>query len=267
VKDFATHQPTIFGGLNTLFTALMNNKDFRLLEFSALRTTVAGGAATLPAVAERWQTLTGCPVLEAYGLSETAGAVTANPVTLNTFDGTIGMPLPSMRVEIRDENGAAVPTNTPGEICVAGPNVMQGYFNRPKETAQVIGPDGFFATGDIGIMDEHGVIKIVDRKKDMILVSGFNVYPNEVESVLFRHTGILEVSVVGVADSQSGETPVAFVVKNDPTLTEADVVEFARRSLASYKVPKRVVFLDDLPKTQVGKVLRRQLRDQLVNRI
>src|SRR5471032_578024 len=267
VKDFATHQPTVFGGLNTLFTALMNNEDFRSLEFSALRATIAGGTATLPAVAERWQKITGRPVLEAYGLSETSGAVTANPVTLTTFNGTIGVPLPSMRIEIRDEYGTAVPTDMPGEICVAGPNVMQGYFNRPEETALVIGHDGFFATGDIGIMDEHGVIKIVDRKKDMILVSGFNVYPNEVESVLFRHTGILEVSVVGVADSQSGETPVAFVVKNDPMLTESDVIEFARESLASYKVPKRVVFLEDLPKTPVGKVLRRQLRDQLVNRI
>jgi long-chain acyl-CoA synthetase len=267
VNDFATHQPTVFGGLNTLFTALMNNEDFCSLEFSALRTTIAGGTATQSAVAERWQKLTGCPVLEAYGLSETAGAVTANPVTLTIFDGTIGVPLPSMRIEIRDENGAAVPTEMPGEICVAGPAVMQGYFNRPEETARAIGTDGFFATGDIGIMDQRGVIKIVDRKKDMILVSGFNVYPNEVENVLSRHTGILEVSVVGVADSQSGETPVAFVVKKDPTLTEADVVGFARRTLASYKVPKRVVFVDDLPKTPVGKVLRRQLRDRLVNRI
>jgi long-chain acyl-CoA synthetase len=171
-----------------------------------------------------------------------------------------------MRIEIRDENGAAVPADMPGEICVAGPSVMQGYFNRSEETAGAIGPDGFFATGDIGIMDQRGVIKIVDRKKDMILVSGFNVYPNEVENVLSQHSGILEVSVVGVADPNSGETPVAFVVKKDSTLTEADVVGFARKTLASYKVPKRVVFVGDLPKTPVGKVLRRQLRDQLVNR-
>jgi long-chain acyl-CoA synthetase len=265
VKDFATYRPTVFGGLNTLFTALMNNEDFRALDFSGLRSTFAGGTATQPAVAERWQKLTGSPVLEAYGLSEAGGAVTANPVTVTAFEGTIGVPLPSMRIEIRDESGAAVGAGMPGEIYVAGPVVMQGYFNRPEETAHVIGADGFFATGDIGIMDERGVIRIVDRKRDMILVSGFNVYPNEVEGVLFRHPGILEVAVVGVADSQSGEAPVAFVVKKESGLTEADVIRFARTSLAPYKVPKRVLFVNDLPKTPVGKVLRRQLRDQLVN--
>ncbi|MEM5314661.1 AMP-binding protein [Paraburkholderia sp. JHI869] len=263
VKDFATHRPTVFGGLNTLFTALMNNEDFGALDFSSLRSTFGGGTATQPAVAERWQKLTGTPVVEAYGLSEAAGAVTANPVTLTAFEGTIGVPLPSMRIEIRDESGAAVRSGMPGEIFVAGPVVMQGYFNRPEETAHAIGTDGFFATGDIGIMDERGVIRIVDRKRDMILVSGFNVYPNEVEGVLFRHPGILEVAVVGVADSQSGETPVAFVVKKVPDLTESDVIEFARTSLAAYKVPKHVVFVNDLPKTPVGKVLRRQLRDRL----
>ncbi|CAM2154963.1 Long-chain-fatty-acid--CoA ligase [Pararobbsia alpina] len=265
VKDFATHRPTIFGGLNTLFTALMNNEDFRALDFSALRNTFGGGTATQPAVAERWQKLTGNPILEVYGLSEAAGAVTASPVTRRDFDGSIGVPLPSMCIEIRDESGAAVGTGMPGEICVAGPVVMQGYFNRPEETSHVIGTDGFFATGDIGVMDDRGVIRIVDRKKDMILVSGFNVYPNEVEAVLFRHPGILEAAVVGARDSQSGETPVAFVVKREPELTEAEVIEFARTSLAAYKVPKRVVFVNDLPKTPVGKVLRRQLRDRLAN--
>ncbi|CAB3807090.1 Long-chain-fatty-acid--CoA ligase [Paraburkholderia caffeinitolerans] len=267
VKDFATHRPTFVGGLNTLFTALMNNEDFGALDFSALRKTFGGATATQPAVAERWQKLTGTPVLEVYGLSEAAGAVTANPVTRTAFDGTIGVPLPSVRVEIRDDSGAAVGAGMPGEICVAGPSVMQGYFNRPEETERVIGPDGFFATGDIGIMDERGVIKIVDRKKDMILVSGFNVYPNEVEGVLFQHAGILEVAVVGVADSQSGETPAAFVVKKDAGLTEADVIEFARTSLAAYKVPRHVIFVNDLPKSPIGKVLRRQLRDRLVNRL
>jgi len=267
VKDFATHRPTFVGGLNTLFTALMNNEDFGALDFSTLRNTFGGGTATQPAVAERWHKLTGSRVLEVYGLSEAAGAVTANPVTLTAFEGTIGVPLPSIRIEIRDETGTAVGTGMPGEICVAGPVVMQGYFNRPEETAHVIGADGFFATGDIGVMDERGVIRIVDRKKDMILVSGFNVYPNEVESVLFRHPGILEVAVVGVPDSQSGETPVAFVVKKEPGLTEPEVIEFARTSLAAYKVPKQVVFVNDLPKTPVGKVLRRQLRDRVVNQI
>ncbi|MEM5398877.1 AMP-binding protein [Paraburkholderia unamae] len=267
VKDFATHRPTVFGGLNTLFTALMNNEAFGALDFSGLRSTFGGGTATQPAVAERWQKLTGTPVVEAYGLSEAAGAVTANPVTQTAFEGTIGVPLPSMRIEIRDENGAAVRAGMPGEIFVAGPVVMQGYFNRPEETAHAIGTDGYFATGDIGIMDERGVIKIVDRKRDMILVSGFNVYPNEVEGVLFRHPGILEVAVVGVADSQSGESPVAFVVKKEPGLTESDVIEFARTCLTAYKVPRQVVFVNDLPKTPVGKVLRRQLRDRLVNQI
>ena len=267
VKDFATHRPTVFGGLNTLFTALMNNEAFGALDFSTLRSTFGGGTATQPAVAERWQKLTGTPVVEAYGLSEAAGAVTANPVTQTAFEGTIGVPLPSMRIEIRDESGAALRAGMPGEIFVAGPVIMQGYFNRPEETAHAIGSDGFFATGDIGIMDERGVIRIVDRKRDMILVSGFNVYPNEVESVLFRHPGILEVAVVGVADSQSGETPVAFVVKKEPGLTESDVIEFARTSLTAYKVPKQVVFVNDLPKTPVGKVLRRQLRDRLVSQI
>lgn len=263
VKDFATHRPTIFGGLNTLFTALMNNESFSALDFTSLRSTFAGGTATQPAVAERWQKLTGSPVVEAYGLSEAAGAVTANPVTQTAFEGTIGVPLPSMRIEIRDESGAAVRAGTPGEICVAGPVVMQGYFNRPEETADALGTDGFFSTGDIGIMDERGVIRIVDRKRDMILVSGFNVYPNEVEGVLFRHPGILEVAVVGVADSQSGEAPVAFVVKKEPGLTGSEVIDFARTSLTAYKVPKQVVFVNDLPKTPVGKVLRRQLRDRL----
>ncbi|TDG10348.1 long-chain-fatty-acid--CoA ligase [Paraburkholderia guartelaensis] len=267
VKDFATHRPTVFGGLNTLFTALMNNEAFGALDFSTLRSTFGGGTATQPAVAERWQKLTGTPVVEAYGLSEAAGAVTANPVTQTAFEGTIGVPLPSMRIEIRDEGGAALRAGMPGEIFVAGPVIMQGYFNRPEETAHAIGSDGFFATGDIGIMDERGVIRIVDRKRDMILVSGFNVYPNEVEGVLFRHPGILEVAVVGVADSQSGETPVAFVVKKEPGLTESDVIEFARTSLTAYKVPKQVVFVNDLPKTPVGKVLRRQLRDRLVSQI
>ncbi|MCP3705404.1 AMP-binding protein [Paraburkholderia sp. CNPSo 3274] len=267
VKDFATHRPTVFGGLNTLFTALMNNEAFGALDFSALRSTFGGGTATQPAVAERWQKLTGTPVVEVYGLSEAAGAVTANPVTQTAFEGTIGVPLPSMRIEIRDESGATVRAGMPGEIFVAGPVVMQGYFNRPEETAQAIGTDGFFATGDIGIMDERGVIRIVDRKRDMILVSGFNVYPNEVEGVLFRHPGILEVAVVGLADSQSGETPVAFVVKKEAGLTESEVIEFARTSLTAYKVPKQVVFVNDLPKTPVGKVLRRQLRDRLVNPI
>jgi long-chain acyl-CoA synthetase len=263
VQDFATHKPSIFAGLNTLFTALMNNADFQRLDFSTLRFTGAGGTATQPAIADRWQALTGCTVIEAYGLSETAGAATANPVTRTKFDGTIGVPLPSVIVEIRDAAGMALPPGSAGEICIKGPIVMRGYYNRPDETAKVIGPDGYFATGDIGVMSATGAIKIVDRKKDMVLVSGFNVYPNEVEEVLFRHPGILEVAVIGIADAQSGEIPVACVVRKDPSLEDSDVIAYARENLAAYKVPRRVVFIDELPKTPVGKVLRRQLRDEL----
>jgi long-chain acyl-CoA synthetase len=264
VNDFSTHKPTIFGGLNTLFTALLNNPDFCNLDFSALRMTGAGATATQAAVAERWQALTGRPVIEIYGLSETAGAAIANPATSTHFSGGIGVPLPSITVEIRDAAGREVPYGEPGEICISGPIVMQGYYNQPAETAAVLGPDGFFATGDIGVMSPEGKIRIVDRKKDMVLVSGFNVYPNEVEAVLFRHPGILEVAVIGVADAHSGEIPVACVVRKDPALTESDIIAYARESLTAYKVPRRVVFIEELPKTPVGKVLRRQLRDNLV---
>jgi long-chain acyl-CoA synthetase len=264
VRDFATHKPTIFGGLNTLFTALLNNPDFQKLDFSTLRMTGAGGTATQAAVAERWQALTGRPVIEIYGLSETAGAAIASPCTRTHFDGAIGVPLPAIMVEIRDAAGRELPHGEPGEICIKGPIVMRGYYNQPAETAAVLGADGFFATGDIGVMSPQGVIRIVDRKKDMVLVSGFNVYPNEVEAVLFRHPGILEVAVIGVADTHSGEIPVACVVRKDPTLTESDIIAYARESLTAYKVPRRVVFIEELPKTPVGKVLRRQLRDDLV---
>jgi long-chain acyl-CoA synthetase len=262
VKDFALHKPTLFLGLNTLFAALLNNPAFQQLDF-ALRVTAAGGAATQPVIAERWQALTGCPVLEGYGLSEVAGVVIAQPPSRAGLDGAIGVPMPSVMVEIRDEHGKPSPFGNPGEICVKGPMVMRGYYNRPEETAKVLGEDGFFATGDIGVMDARGVIRIVDRKKDMVLVSGFNVYPTEVEAVLSRHPGILEVAVVGVSDMQSGEAPVACVVKKDATLTEAEIISYARESLAAYKAPRRVVFVDELPKTPVGKVLRRLLRDQL----
>jgi len=263
VNDFETHKPSIFGGLNTLFTALLNNPKFQTLDFSMLKLSAAGGTATQPAVADRWQALTGCTVIEAYGLSETAGAATANPITRKKFDGTIGVPLPSIVVEIRDEQGVALPPGSPGEICIKGPIVMQGYYQRPEETAKVLGADGFLATGDIGVMSPEGKIKIVDRKKDMVLVSGFNVYPNEIEDVLFRHPGILEVAVVGIADAQSGEIPVACVVRKDAALQEAEIIAFARENLAAYKVPRRVIFIDELPKTPVGKVLRRQLRDTI----
>jgi long-chain acyl-CoA synthetase len=202
-------------------------------------------------------------ILECYGLSEVAGIATATPFTRTRFDGCIGVPIPSVQAEIRDSDGALAPFGEPGEIFIKGPIVMQGYFNRPEETAKVLGADGYFATGDIAVMNAQGVIKIVDRKKDMVLVSGFNVYPTEVEEVLSRHPGILEVAVVGMADEQSGEAPVACVVRGDAALTEQEVVAFARESLAGYKTPRRVIFVEELPKSPVGKVLRRQLRDRL----
>jgi long-chain acyl-CoA synthetase len=264
VNDFEAHKPAVFAGLNTLFTALLNNPKFQTLDFSSLKLAAAGGTATQPAIADRWQALTGCTIIEAYGLSETAGAATANPITRETFDGTIGVPLPSIIVEIRDENGLALPPGAPGEICIKGPIVMQGYYQRPEETAKILGADGFLATGDIGIMNPEGKIKIIDRKKDMVLVSGFNVYPNEIEDVLFRHPGILEVAVVGIADAQSGEIPVACVVRKDPALQESDIIAYARENLAAYKIPRRVIFITELPKTPVGKVLRRQLRDTIL---
>jgi long-chain acyl-CoA synthetase len=263
VRDFATHRPTVFAGLNTLFNALLNHPEFAKLDFSQLRGTGAGGTATQPAVAERWQAVTGTTVIEIYGLSETAGAAIANPPGGARFDGTIGVPLPSVTVEIRDEAGRRLPPGAAGEICIRGPMVMRGYYNRPEETAAVLGADGFLATGDIGVMAPDGVLRIVDRKKDMVLVSGFNVYPTEVEEVLFRHPGILEAAVVGLPDAQSGEVPVACVVRRDAALTEAAVIAHARANLAAYKLPRRVVFVDALPKTPVGKVLRRDLRARL----
>jgi long-chain acyl-CoA synthetase len=253
----------MFVGLNTLFNALVNNEAFRRLDFTGLRLTTAGGTATQSVVADRWHEITGGPIFEAYGLSETAGAVTANPTTRTRFDGSIGVPLPNVSIEIRDENGAVAPVGTPGEICVKGPTVMRGYFNQPDETAKVLGADGFFATGDIGVMDARGVIRIVDRKKDMVLVSGFNVYPTEIEDVLARPPGISEVAVVGVKDPRTGEAPVACVVKRDAALDEAAVLAYAREHLAAYKTPRRVIFHESLPKTPVGKVLRRELRDDL----
>ncbi|MCY1238965.1 Long-chain-fatty-acid--CoA ligase [compost metagenome] len=217
--------------------------------------------AVQEAVAKQWLAKTGCPIIEGYGLSETSPSATCNPTDTNVFSGTIGMPLPSTEVVIRDDDGKDLPLGQPGEICIRGPQVMAGYWNRPDETAKVMTPDGFFKTGDIGVMDERGYTKIVDRKKDMILVSGFNVYPNEVEGVVAECPGVLEVAAVGVPDTHSGEVVKLFVVKQDPALTEADVIEFCKERLTGYKRPKYVEFRTELPKTNVGKILRRELRD------
>lgn len=255
-------RPQLLSGINTLLAALMNHPEFSTLDFSRLRFTGAGGTATQPAVAKRWREMTGVAVCELYGLSEVTGACTGNPVTTRDSAGTIGLALPSVEVQIRDDDGRPAAPGQPGELMVRGPVVMSGYYQRPEETARAIGADGFFATGDIATMDERGFLRIVDRKKDMILVSGFNVYPTEIEAALGAHPGILEIAVVGVAHPKSGETPVACVVRRDPALDQAGVIAYARTLLTAYKVPRAVVFLDTLPKTPVGKVLRRELRER-----
>lgn len=260
VKELQKFKVNIFPGLNTLFNALMNNEDFRKLDFKPLMLTFAGGMAAQRAVADRWQKLTGCVMSEGYGLSETSPVATANRFDADSFTGTIGVPIPSTEIAIRDEDGKDLPLGEVGEICIRGPQVMAGYWNRPDETAKVMTSDGFFRTGDMGVMDERGYTKIVDRKKDMILVSGFNVYPNELEEVVAQHPGVLEVAAIGVPDEHSGEVPKLFVVKKDPNLTAEELLDYCKKNLTGYKRPKFIEFRTDLPKTNVGKILRRELR-------
>jgi len=261
IKELQKYKFHMFPAVNTLYNALLNHPDFGKIDFSGLRVANGGGMAVQEAVAKNWLAKTGCPIIEGYGLSETSPSATCNPTDTNAFSGTIGMPLPSTEVSIRDDDGNELPLGQPGEICLRGPQVMAGYWNRPDETAKVMTPDGFFKTGDIGVMDERGYTKIVDRKKDMILVSGFNVYPNEVEGVVAECPGVLEVAAVGVPDQHSGEVVKLFVVKKDPALSEADVIAFCKERLTGYKRPKYVEFRTELPKTNVGKILRRELRD------
>jgi long-chain acyl-CoA synthetase len=261
VKELAKHKYSIITGVNTLFNALLNHPDFAKLDFSSLKLAVGGGMAVQKAVAERWKQVTGKPLVEGYGLTETSPSATANPPD-REFSGAIGVPMPSTEIVIRDDNDRDVPLGQPGEICIRGPQVMAGYWQRPDETAKVIGSDGFLHTGDIGIMDEQGFIRIVDRKKDMILVSGFNVYPNEIEQVVAMHPGVLECAAIGVPDEHSGEVPKLFVVKKDPQLTEQDLLEHCKKELTGYKRPKYVEFRAELPKTNVGKILRRALREE-----
>jgi long-chain acyl-CoA synthetase len=262
VKELAKHKYTIITGVNTLFNALLNHPDFAKLDFSSLKLAVGGGMAVQKAVAERWKQVTGATLIEGYGLTETAPAATANPLDLKEYSGSIGVPMPSTEVELRDDNDRPVALGESGEICIRGPQVMAGYWQLPAETANVLGKDGFLHTGDIGIMDEKGFIRIVDRKKDMIIVSGFKVFPNEIEQVVAMHPGVLECAVVGVPDAHSGEVPKVYVVKKDPQLTEQDVLEHCKRELTGYKRPKSVEFRADLPKTNVGKILRRALREE-----
>ncbi|HMA89693.1 MAG TPA: long-chain-fatty-acid--CoA ligase [Burkholderiales bacterium] len=262
VKELGKHRYNMITGVNTLFNALLNNPDFARLDFSALRIASGGGMAVQKAVADRWQQVTGTVLLEGYGLTETSPVATMNPFDLKGYSGSIGVPIPSTDIEIRDDAGKTLAVGETGEICIKGPQVMAGYWQRPDETAKVLAADGFLRTGDIGVMDDKGFVRIVDRKKDMILVSGFNVYPNEVEQVVALHPGVLECAAIGVPDEHSGEVVKLFVVKKDPALTEQDVLEHCKRELTGYKRPKYVEFRTELPKTNVGKILRRALRDE-----
>lgn len=260
IKDIKTYRPTIFVGINTLFNALLNHPDFEKLDHSALVFGLGGGMAMNRAVSEKWQQITKSPLVEGYGMTETSPCASTNPADGTGKLGSIGMPLPSTEMRIVDEAGNPLSIGDVGEIQIKGPQVMKGYHNRPDATAEVL-KDGWMSTGDIGIMDEDGYFKIVDRKKDMILVSGFNVYPNEIEDVLAMHPKVMESAAVGVKDAKSGELVKVFVVKKDPSLTEEELIEHCRINLTPYKIPKFIVFKDDLPKTNVGKILRRELRD------
>ena len=260
IKELTKIRIHIFPGLNTLFNALMNNPDFPKADLSELMLTLGGGMAVQRPVAERWQAMTGCAITEGYGLSETSPVATANRFDRPEFTGTIGLPLPSTEIEIRDDDGKTLGLGEVGEICIRGPQVMAGYWQRPDETAKVMTPDGFFRSGDIGFMTPEGFTKIVDRKKDMILVSGFNVFPNEVEEVAMSLAGVLECAAIGVPDQHSGEAVKLFVVKKDPALTEADVKAHCAANLTNYKRPKFIEFRTELPKSNVGKILRKDLR-------
>ncbi|WP_266016955.1 long-chain fatty acid--CoA ligase [Brucella intermedia] len=261
VKELKKHPFHIFPGLNTLFNGLMNNPDFQSLDFKPLVLTLGGGMAVQRPVAERWHNMTGCHIMEGYGLSETSPVACANALDSTEFSGTIGLPMPSTDVAIRDDDGNDLALGEVGEICVRGPQVMTGYWNRPDETKRAIMPDGFFRTGDMGFMDERGYTKIVDRKKDMILVSGFNVYPNEIEEVAAGHPGIVETAAIGIPNEHSGEVVKLFVVRSDLNLTEDEVKAYCAERLTNYKRPREVEFRESLPKSNVGKILRRELRD------
>jgi long-chain acyl-CoA synthetase len=262
IKELMKYQVNSFPAVNTLYNGLMHHPDFKKIDFSKLKMSNGGGMAVQRPVAEQWKQITGCSIAEGYGLSETSPTLTCNTATSTEFNGSIGIPVPSTYLSIRDDDGNEVPFGEPGEICAKGPQVMVGYWNRPDETAKVMTADGYFRTGDIGVMTPDGYTKIVDRKKDMILVSGFNVYPNEIEEVIASHPGVLECAVIGVADDKSGEAVKAFVVKKDPNITAEDIIKFCREELTGYKVPKLIEFRTELPKTNVGKILRRQLRDE-----
>jgi long-chain acyl-CoA synthetase len=262
VKVLAKYRFVALPAVNTLFNSLVHHPDFPRVDFSRLKFAIGGGAAVQRAVAERWQQITGVPLCEGYGLTECSPTVTVNPLDIAGYTGSIGLPVPSTDISIRDEEGRELPVDTPGELCVRGPQVMKGYWNRPDETARVMTPDGYLRTGDVAAIDAKGFVRIVDRKKDLILVSGFNVYPNEVEQVVAMHPQVLEAAAVGVPDDASGEAVKLYVVKKDPALSAESLVAHCRESLTAYKVPRLVEFIDELPKSNVGKVLRRELRER-----
>ncbi len=263
VAELARHPFTIVTGVNTLFNALLNDARFCRLDFSRLKVSLGGGTAVQKPVAERWKALTGKALIEAYGLTETAPAVTVNPIDLPEYNGAIGLPVPSTEVAIRDDDGNDLPLGETGELCVRGPQVMKGYYNQPGETVAVFTPDGFLRTGDLVVMNGDGYLRLVDRKKDLILVSGFNVYPNEVEEVAAMHPGVADVAAIGVPDAKTGEAVKLFVVRREPSLTAEQLIALCRANLTRYKVPTQVEFRDELPKTNVGKILRRALRESV----
>jgi long-chain acyl-CoA synthetase len=266
VKELRKYKVHLFPAVNTLFNGLLRHPDFKKIDFSELKIAIGGGMATQKTVADKWLAATGCILSEGYGLSETAPTVTITPPNLEEFSGTIGLPVPSTYISIRDDGGKELPIGEVGEICCKGPQVMAGYWNRPDDTAQVMTSDGFFRTGDIGVMTPDGFTKIVDRKKDMIIVSGFNVYPNEVEEVVSSHPGVMECAAIGIPDEKSTEAVKIFVVRSDPLLTAESIVRFAGTQLTPYKVPKHVEFRSELPKSNVGKILRRELRNEQTGR-
>ena len=262
IKELSKYKVNIFPAVNTLFNALLHHRDFGKLDWSMLKCAIGGGMAVQKSVAEAWMQATGRPIIEGYGLSETAPVLTCNPSDVAEWTGTIGLPVPSTEISIRDDQGHEVALGEQGEVCARGPQVMPGYWRRPDETAKVMTEDGFFRTGDIGVMDQAGRVKIIDRKKDMISVSGFKVFPNEVEDVAMMQGGVLECAAVGVPDAYSGEAVKLFAVKKSPELNEHDLRQYMHGQLAGYKVPKQIEFRDELPKTNVGKILRRALRDE-----
>ena len=262
IGDMKKERVSVFVGVNTLFNGMVNQPDFATVDFSSLKLTLGGGMATQKAVAEKWKNITGTPIVEAYGLTEASPGVCANPLNIPAYTGGIGLPIPSTEIELRDADGNEVAQGQPGEMWIRGPQVMKGYWNRPEETAKVLDSRGFLATGDIAVMDEKGWFKLVDRKKDLIVVSGFNVYPNEVEDVAASHPKVLEAACIGVSSPKTGEALKLFIVKKDESLTAEELIAFCRTELTAYKVPKDIEFRDELPKSNVGKILRRELRKE-----